>query len=316
MMNLHHLRIFYSVARRMSYTKAAEDLRITQPAVTNQIRTFEEELRLKVFEVKAGKVLLTDAGRALYSYAGRLFDLEAEIEKLVSDLNGLKGGTVHLGALRMYSPTFLHWLINHFHGLYPNVKVRVDEAGSLDLVQSLFDFRNELAICLQIEEAPNIAFIPFCKEDLVVVFPVGHPLTGKNEIEVEDLVHEKIILRGKGSASRRLVTRLFEEYKISPQILTEADNSEFIKNMILRGEGISFMARIAISKEVDEGKLVGVPLKGNPISLSINIARLKNHVLSPPAAVFLHVIEALVPRSQPVGSANALIAALSAPTVH
>lgn len=312
MLNLHHLRIFYSVAKRLSYTKAAEDLSITQPAVTNQIKALEEQLQLKLFEGKPGKVLLTEEGATLYTYAGRLFDIEAEIESVISDLKGLRAGTVLLGALRMYSPTFLHLLINHFHGLYPNIRVIVDEAGSLDLIQSLLDFRNEVAICLQVEEVSDICFIPFCREDLVVVLPIGHPLTGKKEISIDELADEKIILRGKGSASRRLVMQLFEKSKISPQILTEADNSELIKNMIHRGEGISFMARIAVSKEVDQGRLVAIPLKGNPISLPINIAYLRNHVLSAPATVFLNVLESLAPRDRPAGSATTLIAALLA----
>lgn len=312
MLNLHHLRIFYSVAKRLSYTKAAEDLSITQPAVTNQIKALEEQLQLKLFEGKPGRVLLTEEGKTLYAYARRLFDLEAEIESVVSDLKGLRAGTVRLGVLRMYAP-FLHVLINHFHGLYPNVRVNVDEAGSLDLIQSLLNHRNELAICLQIEEVSDISFIPFCREDLAVVLPVGHPLAGKEEISVEELAGEKIILRGKGSASRQLVIQWFEKSGVSPNVLTEADNSELIKNMIQRGEGVSFMARIAVSKEVDQERLGAVPLKGNPISLPINIAYLRNHVLSPPATVFLDVLKALVPRDRPAGSLTALITALQTP---
>lgn len=312
MLNLHHLRIFYSVAKRLSYTKAAEDLSITQPAVTNQIKALEEQLLLKLFEGKPGKVLLTEEGKTLYAYARRLFDVEAEIERVLDDLKGLRVGTVRLGALRMYAP-FLHLLINHFHALYPNIRVKVDEAGSLDLVQSLLDYRNEVAICLQIEEVSDICFIPFCTEDLAVVLPVGHPLAGKTEITGEELAGEKIILRGRGSASRQLVIQWFERSNISPQILTEADNSELIKNMIHRGDGISFMARIAVSKEVGEGSLVAIPLEGNPISLPINIAYLKNHVLSPSATVFLKVLDTLAPRERPVASVTALITALQKP---
>ncbi len=310
MINLHHLRIFHSVARRMSYTRAAEDLSITQPAVTNQMRAFEEELRLKLFERKPGKVFLTEEGKILYEHAQRLFDLEVEIERVVSDLKGLRVGMVSLGALRMYSPTFLHLLINYFHRLYPNIMVKVDEAGSLDLIQSLLDFRNEVAICLKVEENSDVCFIPFCREDMVVVLPVGHRLTKQTNVTIRDLADEKIILRGKGSASRHLVDQLFEKSKIFPHILTEANNTELIKNMVEKGEGISFLSRIAVTKEIDEGKLSAVSLEGNQIALDISIAYLKNHVLSPPAAVFLNVLQELAPRDKPVGSATALIAVL------
>jgi LysR family transcriptional regulator, low CO2-responsive transcriptional regulator len=311
-MNLHHLRIFYNVARRMSLTKAAEDLCITQPAVTNQVRAFEEQIGMKLFVRKPGRILLTEEGKILYEYAKRFFDLEIEIERVTNDLKGLRAGTVSLGALRMYSPTFLHLLINHFHRLYPNLMVKVSEAGSLDLIESLLDFRNEVVLCLKVEENPDVSFIPFCREELVVVLPVGHRLAKKREVSIRALAEEKVILRRKGSASRYLVTQLFEKSKISPQILTEADNTELIKNMIYRGEGISFLARIAVSKEVDEGRVAAVPLEGNPIPLVIHIAYLKDHVLSPSAEVLLNVLQELVPRGKPVGSVTSLIAALLA----
>jgi DNA-binding transcriptional LysR family regulator len=309
-MNLHHLRIFYNVARRMSLTKAAEDLCITQPAVTNQIRAFEDQLELKLFRRRPGSILLTEEGKILYEYARRFFDLETEIERVTNDLKGLRAGTVSLGALRMYSPAFLYLLINHFHRLYPNIMVKVSEAGSLDLIQSLLDFRNEVVICLKVVENSDICFVPFCEEELMVVLPVKHRLAKKREISVRALADEKVILRGKGSASRYLVSQLFEKSKISPQILTEADNTELIKNMIHRGEGISFLARIAVAKEVGEGRLVAVPLQGNPISLSIHIAYLKNHVLPPPAKVLLSVLQELAPREKPLGSVKTLIASL------
>jgi DNA-binding transcriptional LysR family regulator len=296
----------------MSLTKAAEALCITQPAVTNQLRAFEEELGLKFFVRKPGGILLTEEGKILYEYAKRFFDLETEIERVTNDLKGLRAGTVSLGALRMYSPTFLHLLINHFHRLYPNIMVKVSEAGSLDLIESLLDFRNEVVICIRVEENPNVCFIPFCQEELVVVLPVGHRLAGKREISIRAVADERVILRRKGSASRFLVTQLFQRSKISPQILTEADNTELIKNMILREEGISFLARIAVSNEVEEGRLAAVPLEGNPIPLIIHIAYLKNHLLSPSAEVLLNVLQELVPRGKPVGSVTSLIAGLLA----
>ncbi len=312
MLNLHHLRIFYTVAKRLSFTRAAKDLSITQPAVTNQIRAFEEQLHLKLFEAKPGKVLLTEEGRILHQYAQRLFDLEGEIEGVVNDLKGSRVGVVSLGTSRTYSHTFLHLLISHFHRFYPNIVVKIDEAGSLDIIQSLLDFQNEVALCVKIVDNPDVCFIPFCTEHLVVVLPVGHRLTRQEHLSVEDLAGEKIILRGKGSASRYLVSRLFEKSGIALNILTEASNTELIKNMVQREEGISFLSRVAVTKEVEEGKLCVRSLEDNEIPLHISIAYLKNRVLSPSATVFLNVLQELVPPDKPAGSATALIAKLTA----
>jgi|WetSurMetagenome_2_1015567.scaffolds.fasta_scaffold211144_3 DNA-binding transcriptional LysR family regulator len=184
MLNLHHLRIFHSVAKRLSHTKAAEDLFITQPAVTNQIRVFEEQLGLKLFEAKPGKVLLTEEGKILYQYAQKLFDLEGEIEGAISDLKGSRAGLVSLGTSRTYSHTFLHLLIGHFHKFYPNITVKVDEAGSLDIIQRLLDFQNEVVICVKVKDNPDVCFIPFCTEHLVVVLPVGHRLTKQEHLSL------------------------------------------------------------------------------------------------------------------------------------
>ncbi|MEJ2097067.1 MAG: LysR family transcriptional regulator [Deltaproteobacteria bacterium] len=168
MINLHHLRIFYNVARHRSHTRAARRLCISQPAVTNQLKAFEEKLGLKLLVKKQKSILLTEEGKVLYQYAQKLFDLENEIEQVAGDLKGLKIGTVRLGVLRMYSPTFMHVLINQFHKIYPNIMVKVDEAGSLDLIQSLLDYKNEVVICLKAEENSSILFKPFCQEDLVI----------------------------------------------------------------------------------------------------------------------------------------------------
>lgn len=299
----------------MSYTKAAGDLFISQPAVTNQIKAFEEQLGLKLFEGKSHKILLTEGGKFLYEYARRLFDLETEIESAVNDLKGLRAGVVSLGTSRTYSHTFLHLLISHFHSFYPNITVKVDEAGSLDIIQRLLDFQNEVIICVKVEENPDVCFIPFCREELLVALPVDHPLTWKMNPSIKDLADEKIILRGKGSASRYLVNLLFERSGIPLHIHTEANNTELIKNMVQRGEGISFLSRIAMSREIDEGKLAALSIEENQVTLDINIAYLKNHVLSPPAVVFLNVLQEIAPRDRPIGSITALIDTLMPSTL-
>ena len=311
MLNLHHFRIFYNVARRKSHTKAARDLHITQPAVTNQLKAFEEQLGMKLLIKKQKSILLTEEGKVFYQYARRLFVLENEIERVADELKGLNVGTVKLGVLRMYSATFMHLLINQFHKIYPNIMVKVDEAGSLDLIQSLVDFKNEVVICLKAEENSEVCFKPFCQEDLVVVLPLGHPLARKREIPIRKLADEKIILRAKGSACRHFANELFKRHQISPKILTEANNTELIKNMIHKREGISFLSKIAVSEEIKKGTLAAVPLEGNPISLVINIAYLKDHTLSAPAQSLLNVLQDFMPNGKPYGSVSSLISTLS-----
>jgi len=310
MINLNQLRIFYHTAKHNSCTKAARDLFITQPAVTNQIKAFEGYLELKLFKRKSRGVCLTEEGKFLYEYARELFEFEKEIEKAIDDIKGLRVGVISLGTIKTYIRSFLPLLITHFQKFYPNIRVKVVEGGSLDIIESLLDLRNEVAIIANVEDNRDICFIPFCREDLMVILPPGHRLTEKTVISVGDMAGEKIIMREKGSGIRKLIDDLFAKYKFTPQILIEAGDTELIKNMVQSGGGISFLSRQAVSTEIDEKKLTAVPLEDKEIFLDINIAYLKNHHLSPPATVFLDILDKLAPRDKLIRGVNTLMVKL------
>jgi DNA-binding transcriptional LysR family regulator len=296
----------------MSFTKAAEDLFITQPAVTNQIKTFEENLNLKLFKKNPRKICLSEEGKILYEYAQKLFNYEKEIEKVIEDIKELRVGAVSVGTTRTYAHSFLPLLITHFHKSYPNIKVKVDEGGSLDIIQNLFSFKNDVAIIAKVEDNRDVCFIPFCREELLVILPPDHRFKEKKVISIADLREEKIIMRGKGSGTHRIVNDLFEISKFTPHILSEAGDTELIKNMVQKGEGISFLSKQSVSTEIDEKKLIAAPLEGNQIFLDINIAYLKNHILSPPAIAFLDILGQLVARGKPIEGVSSLIVKLIA----
>jgi len=312
MMNLNQLRIFYHAAKHMSFTKAAQELLITQPAVTNQIKAFEDCLNLKLFRKKPRKICITEEGKILYKYARKLFEFEEEIEEVIDDIKQLKVGVLSLGTVSTYARTFLPLLITRFHKFYPNIVLEIDEGGSLDIIENLLNFKNDMAIIAKVEDNPDICFIPFCREDLVVILPPGHRLKEKMVISVEDLADERIIMREKGSGTRKLISDLFKKHKFIPHILVEANNTELLKNMVHRGEGVSFMSRQAASTEINEKKLDAALFDDRSIFLEINIAYLKDHRLSPPTVAFLEIMEKLVSRDKPIEGISTMIANLLA----
>ena len=290
MLNLNQFRVFYYAAKNLSFTAAAAELFISQPAVTAQIKSFEEYCSLKLFKKRGRHIYLTDEGRSLYDYATRIFKYEKEIENIIDDLRELKRGILSLGTSKAYARYFMPLMISTFRKNYPNIKIHLNEGSSLDMIFSLLDFKIEVAVIARTEEHPGLHFLPFSREEMVVIVSNDHHLRRKKAITFKDLASEPFIMKEKGSGTRKLVDELFEAEQCTPEILMETSNTEFIKQLVQRGEGVSFVVREAVAAELEEKKLAAVPLKGSKVYLDVNIAYLKDQVLSPPARAFVDTL--------------------------
>ncbi|OPX41591.1 MAG: LysR family transcriptional regulator, partial [Desulfobacteraceae bacterium 4484_190.3] len=238
MINLNQLRDFYQVAKNLNFSVAANKLYVSQPAVSAQIKLFEDYCNLKLLKKKGRKIYLTDEGEVLYNYAQKIFEYEREIENAIEDMRKLKRGILRLGTTKTYARYFMPFLLSSFHEAYPHIKINLDEGSSLDMIHSLLDFRNELAIIAKIEE------------------------------------------KEKGSGTRKLVTELFAKKSLAPNILMETSNTEFIKQLVMRGDGISLLVKAAVTAELSEKKLATVSMKGQKIFLNVSIAYHKDQHLS------------------------------------
>ena len=147
-----------------------------------------------------------------------------------------------------------------------------------------------LCIVARAEDHPDVAFIPFSQEDLVLIVSSDHRLAKKKVISIKELIDEPIIMKETGSGTRRLVNELFKKSGLIPNILMETSNTEFIKQLVYRGDGISFVVREAVALELREKKLVSVPLEGDAIFLDVSIAYLKDQYMSRPAQAFLDIL--------------------------
>lgn len=293
MINLNQLRVFYYAAKNLNFTRAAEKLFITQPAVTAQIKFFEENLSLKLFKKKGGKLHLTEEGKTLQEYAHKLFECEKEIETAVEEIKKLSRGTLRIGTARTYARYFMPFLISRFREAYPHIHIHLDEGNSLELIQSLINLKNELVIISKTEEYPDVSLDLFSHEEVVLILSPEHRLAGKEALDFKDLPGEPIILKEEGSGTRKLVEGLFCENEISPQILMETSDAEMIKFLVKHGEGIAFLVRAAVAPEIREGTLVSRSLKGKKLYLDVNVGYLKNQPLSRPAEAFLDCLRKL-----------------------
>ncbi len=293
MMNLNQLRVFYHAAKNLNYTAAANELFITQPAVTAQMKAFEESCNLKLFKKRGRSLFLTDEGRTLYEYAEKIFKYEKEIENAIEDMHELKRGVLSLGTTKAYARYFMPLMLSTFHESYPNIKIQLNEGSSLEMTYSLLDFKNEVAVIAKAEDLPEVNFYPFSKEEMAVIVAPGHPLTRKKAVSFKELAEEPFIMKEKGSGTRKLVEQSFANANCEPNVLMETSNAEFIKQLVQRGEGVSLLVREAVVAELGEKKLTAVPLKGPRLFLDVSIAYLKNQILSPPARAFVDTLTKL-----------------------
>jgi DNA-binding transcriptional LysR family regulator len=307
MINFNHLRVFYQAAKHLNFTAAAKSLCITQPAVTAHVKLFEDTCNLKLFKKKAKRIYLTDEGQALYEYARKIFEYEKEIENVIEDMRELKRGILRLGTTKTYARYFMPSLISSFHDAYRHIKINLDEGSSLDMTNSLLDFGNELAIIAKVKENPDICFTPFSQEEMLVILPPDHQLAGKKAISIRDLAEEPIIMKEKGSGTRKLVSELFSKKGLTPNILMETSNTEFIKQLVQRGDGISFLVKAAVAAELREKKLATLSMKGQKIFLDVSIAYLKDQHLSPSAQAFLEILLKITSQEKAFRGINSLM---------
>jgi DNA-binding transcriptional LysR family regulator len=308
MMNLNQLRVFYEAARTGSFTSAAKKLCITQPAVTAQIKTFEDQCNLKLFKKKGRSLYLSDEGSTLYEYTRRIFEYEKEVEDVIEEMRKLKRGTLRLGTSKAYARYFMPFLISSFHEAFPLIKVHLDEGSSMDILRSLVGLKNEVAVIAKVEEDPNVTFLPFKRDELILILAPTHSLSKKKSVSVEELVHEPMIMKEMGSGTRKQVNDLFSRKGLSPNVLMETSNTEFIKQLVQRGEGISFLVEEAVAAEIKEKKLTTVPLEGKAPFLDVSIAYLKDQHLSHPARAFVEMLKKMATKGPQTGGMQKVMA--------
>ncbi len=291
-LNFNQLRAFCEAARCQNFSQAARNLCVTQPAITGQIRALEEALELKLFKKRGRRMVLSEAGALLFQQAREVFELEKRMERLVAEVRELKRGLLKIGTTKTYARYLMPSLISRFRAAYPEIKVILDEGSSLDVCRSLVELKNELAVVALSEEMKGLTFLPFRREEVVLFAAPDHPLARRKAgVAFAELEGELIVLKEEGSSTHALVRELFERRGLSPNVLVETSNLEFIKDMVEKGEGVSFLVRSAIAQELAEGRIRVVPVRDQDMALQVYTAYLDGGGLSPAAQAFLQILE-------------------------
>jgi DNA-binding transcriptional LysR family regulator len=291
MMNLNQLRAFHAVAKTGAFSKAAEELFVTEPAVFIQVRCLERYLGFKLLD-KFGKDLRpTEVGRMLFDYAEKIFGLVQEANKAIKELQDLKSGELRIGSAKALAQYLMPVVVSSFQDFYPRIKVLLSEGASDELVKGILNHQFELALVARVPYPERINVIPFSKDKVIVVVSPENKLVGKEEVSLAELNEQPVICRDAGSATRFAMWAEFDRLGLKPSALVEAGNTEFIKDMVKKDKGYSFLASICVRNEIKRGDLATVHLKGGELTLDIDIIHLKGKTLSPAAATFLNFLK-------------------------
>lgn len=257
------LQVFHTVARLLSFTKAADALHMTQPAVTFQIRQLEEYFDTRLFDRTHNRISLTEAGRRVFEFADRIFQLYGEMENAVREMTGEVSGVLLIGASTTIAEYMLPSLLGGFKAEYPDVNIQLKVSNTEGIVSMV----ENNAIDLGVVEAPvsnrNLA-VEVCRQDqLVVIVPPSHPLAARERVASAELLEYPFISREEGSGTREVI----EEYLAGVGLngndvktCMELGSPEAIKRAVEVGMGISVISRATVLKELKLGTLRAVPL--------------------------------------------------------
>ncbi len=262
-MSDRRLQVFHSVARHLSFTKAAEALHMTQPAVTFQVRQLEEQFNTRLFDRTHNRISLTEAGDRVYHYAKQIFELYSRMEGEVRELTGGVSGVVILGASTTIAEYMLPSLLGAFKRKFPDVVIRLQVSNTEGIVAMVEDNAVDLGVVEG--PVPNKSLVAeiFRMDKLVAVLPPEHVLAGSGSVPVAEVLQHPFISREEGSGTREVTIDYLRDAGLEPADLTlvmELGSPESIKGAIEAGMGISILSRSTIAKELRLGTLTGVEL--------------------------------------------------------
>jgi DNA-binding transcriptional LysR family regulator len=257
------LQVFYTVAKLLSFTKAAETLHMTQPAVTFQVRQLEEHFNTRLFDRTHNRVTLTEAGRKSYEYAEEIFELYAEMENSIKELTGDVSGVLTLGASTTIAEYMLPSLLSGFTKEYPDIQLRLRVSNTEGIVSMIENSMIDLGIVEGPVTNKNLLVEECRKDSLVVIVPKHHELASKKSITMEELMHYPFICREEGSGTRDVIM----DYVVSQgldrnnlNLSLELGSPESIKGAVEAGMGVSIVSNVTIEKELKLDSLHKVDL--------------------------------------------------------
>lgn len=257
------LQVFYTVAKQLSFTKAAELLFMTQPAVTFQVKQLEEHFNTRLFERSHGKISLTPAGELALDYAERILNLTAEMEARISELTGQVSGPLLIGASTTIAEYMLPRLLGEFKQKHPETQARLTVANSETIERKVADHTLDIGLIEAPSHHPNLITQVCCEDELVMICAPFSDLAKLPSVTPEQVASHPYISRESGSGTRECIDEYFRSNGVNldeMNLVMELGSREAIKGAVAAGLGVAIVSGTTVAKEVRLGELVAIPL--------------------------------------------------------
>lgn len=291
---LHQLKVFEATARHGSFTRAAEELYLTQPTVSMQVKQLTKSIGLPVFEQVGKRLYLTEAGRELFSTCKEIFSQLEQLEMTVANLKGMKQGRLRLAVITT-AKYFLPRLLGPFCQKYPGVDVSLTVTNHERVIERLANNQDDLYVMSQLPDSLDIKAHPFLDNPLVVIAAADHPLAKEKNISLERLCEETFIMREPGSGTRRAFQNLLDEHNLGVKVRLELGSNEAIKQAIAGGLGISVLSKHTLTPEGSSRDLTVLDAQNFPIQRQWYIVNLSGKQMSVVASTFFDYLIVAAP---------------------
>lgn len=269
------LKVLRSVAKHLNFRRAAEELFLTQPAVTLQIKALEHDLGVQLFDRSGSRISLTPAGAVLVKYAEKIRKLEADARAELAQFTGEQRGELRVGASLTIAQYILPRVLGAFQQEHPQVQPCVITCNTENVLEKLASHEVALGLIEGPTMRREVRTEVFLQDEIVLVVPPAHEWSERSFVEPEDLKRERLLMRERGSGTRRVIEEALQHRGIKPKQLNlamEFDSTEGIISAVEAGLGVGFASLWAISKELQVGSLRAVPIRGVRIARPLSVA--------------------------------------------
>lgn len=266
-----NLQVFVTVAEKENFSRAAEEMHMTQPAVSQYIRTFESYMGARLLERTNKYVRLTKAGNIVYHYAKEILGLYTNMQNLVDDLVNKANGPLTIGASYTFGEYVLPRIIANLLEVYPDIQPEVTIRNTAEIAKSVATHQLDVGVVEGHFNDPSLQEEAFAEDEMVVVASPCHVFSGKEEIEICELKSETWIVREKGSGTREATEKLFNQFAFTPSKLMNFGSTQPIKEAVAAGMGVTMLSQWAIQKELRNLDLTILNIKGLPFFRQFSI---------------------------------------------
>ena len=293
-LNFHQLYIFFAVASHRSFSRAAESLSITQPAVSIQVQELEKFLGAALFHRRTRGLRITEVGETVFAYAQQIFSLSGKLLESLEEIHNLQTGRLALGASTTPGEYLLPLAVGRFRQIYPGISVELSIANTRTITQRILNQELDLGMVGRHPTTglDELGIIDYMEDEIVLVAAPTHPLANQERVTAAQVAETGLILREPGSATRNTAEEAFNALGLVPDAALSLGSNEAIKQAAMAGGGVAVISRMGVTAETRAGMLVILPVEDWDCRRPLTLIYPRERQLSPSKQAFLEYLQA------------------------